>query len=295
MIESILGYDTMDPRNTPPELIDVLNALQAAGIDGSDSISMHSAIERCYFLLGREVSQCERLLAGNVAPISAIVMSALTKLIVTIDETGCCCVWDPIGSRANLAVSDPYNRPALVGSWAYSLVSRTNLQSVVAKVPQLLGEASPDTLNIKVSSVETLSLKDNYATTFPVDNQALMKAYTMDSKFEAADVTVRGFIYVMKDLTNRFVETSAFLPQYITLDNPFQFMYTQRLLHDLDALSSLQDLYRQKNDVYRVVYAVSCSHSAMDKLADDLNQYGVLQRGYNTTPSATRGHVLRET
>ena len=112
-----------------------------------------------------------------------------------------------------------------------------------------------------------------------------MKSFALDSKFKAIDVTVRGFVYVMKDLTHRCVETAAFLPGFVTLDNPLQFMYSRRMLADGASLSALQDLYRLRKDIYRVVYCVSCSHSSMEQLATDLNQYGVLQRGYTTTPS----------
>ena len=281
LLQDILHQDQVHSG----EAVDIKNALTAAGIEAGVSMSLSAVIRRIYNLLGREVSQCERLLAGNIAAISAITVSEVSKLVVSMDQAGCCCVWDPIGCRANLAISDLFNRPAFIGTPAYSLVLRSNFQFELSKYPLLIGDTPAENVRVCVSDVKVLTVRDAYHSAFPVDSKALMKAYGIDAKFERENVTVRGFVYVMKDLTHRCVETSAFQPALIPLDNQSQFMYTARMLGDAAALTCLQDLYRQRRDVYRVIYAVSCSHPSMEQLAKDLNQYGVLQRGYNTTPS----------
>ena len=101
VIKGVLGYSTTYSDESA-ERVDVKNAMASAGYEPNDRASLYSVIRRIYALQGREVSQCDRLLCGNVAPIAAISFSQLTKLLVTIDQSGCCCVWDPVGSRASL-------------------------------------------------------------------------------------------------------------------------------------------------------------------------------------------------
>ena len=67
-----------------------------------------------------------------------------------------------------------------------------------------------------MTEVQSLGVPSSLNVSFPVvDTKALMKAFALDSKFKGEDVTVRGFVYVMKDLTHRCVETGKRLYMYI--------------------------------------------------------------------------------
>ena len=51
----------------------------------------------------------------------------------------------------------------------------------------------------------------------------LTKAFNIDSKFSFDKVLTRGFIYVYKDYTVKYLETSCFLPGFVTMENPHLF------------------------------------------------------------------------
>ena len=164
---------------------------------------------------------------------------------------------------------------------------RCDLTAEVCKLPALSDSASIDSsmLTLRVGAVKNLSVPAEYSLPFPMNKAALMKAYELDHKFKAEDVTVRGLVYVFKDLTHKCLETAAFMPALVSMDNPRTFFYTKRVLPSAEWQTKLQELYAARKNIFRIVYVVSCSHTTMDNLAEDLNQYGVLQRGYTTTPS----------
>ena len=89
-----------------------------------------------------------------------------------------------------------------------------------------------------------------------------MKAYELDHKFKAEDVTVRGLVYVFKDLTHKCLETAAC--SLCSMDNPRTFFYTKRVLPSAEWQTKLQELYAARKNIFRIVYVVSCSHTTMD-------------------------------
>lgn len=268
--------------NGRDEPVDVAAAFLAAGLEREDLMSLYSLIRRLYGLQEREARKCDRLLAGHGSAVTAIAILNCSKLIVTIDRNGCCYLWDPVGSTAFLSLHDPLDRPASIGCAPYAMVCRTNVLS-----PKVMGDTVNESHAI---SLHVVQVPEELSVPFPIDNKTFMKALSMDSKYKASDVSVRGFIYVMKDLSFLSVETACFLPALVAMDNPLNFLYSPRLssegsMESGTGLSKLQRIYYLRQSILRIIYAVSCSHTTIDELASDLNQYGVVQRGYTTTPS----------
>ena len=266
------------------------DVLEAVGLHKNSSMSIFTLIRRVYKYPEKFSSRCDRLLANNTAPITSISFSSVSKLIVAIDVRGYCCVWDPCEYRVSLTVCPTSGRPAFIGSFPYSLVHKSNIMNGLNKKFST-GKSSTTgkskSMIASVTSVSTLSVPSMMPTSFPVDRSMLIKGFGIDSSFNAADVTLRGFIYVMRDLSTCCVECSSFRPSSVAMDCPEQFMCLPGLndSDNIQDLTKLQQLYLNRDDVLRIVYAVTCAHSTLDALVDDLRQYGVLQRGYTTTPS----------
>ena len=272
---------------------DTTNILEAIGLHTDRTISIFTLIRRVFKYPEKYSNRCDRLLTSHDAPVVNVNFSLVSKLLIAIDMNGVCCVWDPCAYSVILTISTPTGGPAFFGAYPYSLVHRSNLLLAmkgagVADTDQpSFGGAVRKSSNLSVSSVGLLSVPRSMTSSFPINREVINKAFSIDSKFHSADVTVRGFIYVMRDLSTCCIETSCFRLALVTMDSPEQFMCLPRLSggRGRNSLTKLQELYLRRGDVLRIVYAVTCSHANLDALNDDLRQYGVLQRGYTTTPS----------
>ena len=270
---------------------DLENTLVSMGLEEKSSLSLLGLTKRIYKHSEKTASQCDRLLASNSAPIIAISLCSTSKLLVTIDVEGGCCVWDPCQQRVSLTVSSPFGRPAYIGQYPYALVHRSNLLQGMACSSE--GGAVPSSGKSRavrpfVAGMDVLSVPSSMTPPYPMDRETLTKALSLDAVYSAEEVTARGFIFVMSDLSATCVSTSCFLPALVAMDCPEQFLFCSRMdrseAHG-GVLTTLQQLYANREGVLRIVYSVSCAHDTLEALADDLRQYGVLQRGYSSTPS----------
>ena len=256
-------------------------------------IPIYTAVRRIYKYSEKLSSKCDRLLVGNAAPIVSISLCNSSKLVVSIDQGGTCCVFDPSLLRVSLTVNTTFDPTASVGSHPYALVHRSNMSSSVAHLSSPHGLDSDDALNtvrpstvkICVTAVDTVITASSAVNPFPMSGDALSKAIALDSAFTPDDVTVKGFVYVMRDLTSLCFETSCFLPSMVVLDSPQHFMTPHTQDKRSSSCTKMQTLYSMRESVLRVVYVVSCTHRCLEALCEDLRHYGVLQRGYTTTPS----------
>ena len=268
------------------------NILEAVGLHKQSKISVFSLIRRIFKYHEKYSSRCDRLLAGNDAPVINITLSLVSRLLIAIDMKGICCIWDPCTYCVSLTISTPTGRPAFLGPFPYSLVQRRSILhemrgAIIAGASLGSGCVKGKSAILSVISADVLSVPASMPPSFPVDRELLNKALSIDCKFSTSNVTVRGFIYVMRDLSIRCFKSSSFRPAFVAMDSPEHFMSLPRLSggQGKKTLTKFQDLYLHRGDVLRIVYAVSCSHTTLDALSDDLRQYGVLQRGYTTTPS----------
>jgi serine/threonine protein kinase len=270
---------------------DLENTLVCMGLEERSSLSLLGLTKRIYKHSEKTASQCDRLLVSNSAPITAITLCSTSKLLVTIDVDGGCCVWDPCQHRVSLTVSSPFGRPAFIGLYPYALVHRSNLlQGMACSSDSGSSNSNGKSRAVRpfVAGINMLSVPSSMAPPYPMDRETLTKALSLDAVFSPEEVTARGFIFVMRDLSATCVSTSCFLPALVAMDCPEQFLFCPRMdgsqAHGR-VLTTLQQLYVNRESVLRVVYTVSCAHETLEALADDLRQYGVLQRGYSSTPS----------
>lgn len=261
------------------DVTEVSLALEAVGYQATDGIQLSSFLHRLYKQQERYYAMSDRFLVGNAAPVMSIRLSETSKLLMAIDRTGCCCVWDPCSSRAFMSISDPFSSLCVSGPFAYALVACQNLGSSVH-----FSEAAHPTLAYE-PSIFTMPIPADCNLPFPVDRVALARAYQIDAAHVSAEEdSVRGFIYVLKDFTHVTVETACFLPSMVCIENPSAFMHVSSLL-GVSGPANLQSVFARKESILRIIYVVSESHTEMHSLATDLNKYGVITRGYNTTPS----------
>ena len=157
--EQVMGYleAEIDPS---VEVVDLRSSLQSLGLSLDEGVSVKIVVKKLMAMQGREASQCDRVLAGNIAAITSVTFCKASKLVVSVDKKGCVCVWDPIGSHAMLAIRDPLSRPAAIGQHPYSLVMRCDLTAEVCKLPALSDSASIDSsmLTLRVGAVKNLSV-----------------------------------------------------------------------------------------------------------------------------------------
>ena len=126
---------------------------------------------------------------------------------------------------------------------------------------------------------------------FQVNRKAMLKAIEIDKVVDNSVSFVRGFIYVMSNSSFLSMQTAGFSPHFVSLSNPHMFLSENSLFH-VEVLSgsstpktTLQEIYANRDDVIRVIYAVSSSHVNISSLAKDLNEYGILHRGHPSSPS----------
>ena len=151
------------------------------------------------------------------------------------------------------------------------------------------------------------------SSSFPLFPRQLLAAYAIEDKHAKAEVardrarakaksagegpavaTMRALIYVRQDFSTYSVQVSSFMPEMVALSNSRAFLScvdqsSRTGMHadtaDASTASVLQQVYFNRANMLRVVYAVSSIHSSLDELTRDLVRYSVIQRGYNTTPS----------
>eukprot|EP00602_Paraphysomonas_sp_CaronLab_P012194 CAMPEP_0185044780 /NCGR_PEP_ID=MMETSP1103-20130426/43620_1 /TAXON_ID=36769 /ORGANISM="Paraphysomonas bandaiensis, Strain Caron Lab Isolate" /LENGTH=2943 /DNA_ID=CAMNT_0027585053 /DNA_START=1363 /DNA_END=10194 /DNA_ORIENTATION=- len=281
-----LVQDLIDSTGTNG--VNVSNALYLGGLHLNRRVSLTEFMRIVFdmsHLLQRGTESrtkfCDKLLfGGHSAAIVSAVFSDIAKVIVSVDQNGWCCLWDTNNPRVSLSLISPFSSPALVGHHPFSLVAR--MQIAECKLPHIAG------MNVSVSSMCRFSCPSDTTPPFPLTAESLNAAYKVDCKFPTDEVKVRGLIYVMVDMTRICLETTAFLPSLVSMDCANAFMCSPTLLSNIvthQGKSSLQRLYESRDRIHRIVYAVSCAHSSLERLADDLSAYGVLQRGYTKTPS----------
>ena len=116
-----------------------------------------------------------------------------------------------------------------------------------------------------------------------------MKALDIDRRVSSSEPAVRGFIYVSKNSSFISLQTVGFSPHFVSINNPNLFFQGDGLLNEeilrKNSPSALQQVFANRHDTIRIVYAVSTSHTSLLSLATDLSEYGVLHRGHVTTPS----------
>ncbi len=236
-----------------------------------------------------------RLSGGHQDIIVSVNFFCASKLLVSIDSQGNCSVWDPVDNRVCLSIDDPTQMfddcSLLKGYPSYSLVSRCSLSEAFGKG-----------FNISVKQVNELSMSGDSRIFFPTSPGDISNAFSLDMKFGLEEVTTRGFVYVFSDMTTLGVETSFFSPDLVYMNSADTYFSGSPLilfnsasgqcvfqgheqLMEESPLAVLQKVFLMRNRVMRVVYFVSCFHSTFKSAVTALSQYGVLQRGLNTTPS----------
>ncbi len=253
--------------------VDAETIVEATGLDSNGFTTFSSIIKRIVSRQDKFSSKCDRVLCGNFASIVSIAYLETSKLLITMDIDGCVCVWDPCCFKVSLNVKGIIESPSFIGKDAFSMVARHSIGN-----------------KTEIMSTSILPVIDNSNKGFILETKALMKAYSMDSIFKSDNsVIIRGFIYVMKDLSFHTIESSCFLPGLVAMSSPSLFFQSDEFSMNETKRNknmNLSDIYVHRDDIIRIVYTVSCAHSSIKDLALDLQQYGVLSRGVTTTPSA---------
>eukprot|EP01032_Pedospumella_encystans_P012538 gene12538-14500_t len=286
MSNTAYGYDqskaaiqSLFPASTGFDTAEVVLAMEAVGYQSTDEVVLSTFVQRLYKQQEKHFAMSDRYLVGNAAPVLSVRLIESSKLLVAIDRSGCCCVWDPCSTRAFLAVSDPAHRIAQSGAYPYALVACQNLA-----VGFTMSDAKHPVLSFDYG-VSKLSIHSGVSLPFPLSKASVSRAYQIDTAANAStSPAVRGLVYVMKDFSFTPVEVSCFMPQLASMDNEKAFLYSPSLRGSAGP-STLQTLFQAKDTILRIVYAISHSHGDMKSLCVDLNKYGVFQRGYNSTPS----------
>jgi WD40 repeat protein len=280
--------------------IDIRQLLVSIGVrEHSEERPFHCVLKKFFAVQEKFQSSCDRVLLRHEHVVASIEFCEQAKYLVTVDVAGGCCVWDPCGVRTCLTLLDPFNKPAFTGQFPFSLVSCFNVNDHI-----IAESMATDTTKVEISELKGISkvtLLTDSSMSFPLSASSVMKALTVDKKYEESTVKVRGFVYVMKNLSYVGVETYCFLPALVTMDHPeFFFGQSHEQLADMHAMRGtptdfpgvsyrdmtlLNRIFKTRDDILRIVYVVSCSHASMEALANDLNKFGVLHRGYTITPS----------
>jgi hypothetical protein len=253
--------------------------LQAVGLATGAQTTLFRAARRLFSWHEMQASRCDRVLRGHSGAVAAVHFCAAARLLVSVDTHGAVLVWDPCGARASLVIAErPTGTLAWAGSAPFSLVNRVQL-------PGALGAGE-----FSVAGLDALRVwgGDSLCAPFPAAREQLARAFAADARFPAADVTLRCLVFVFRDQTTLAVPVSAFAPALVLLHDADSFFCgSQCLVGPLGAAAAcdLQRVFLRRQQVYRIVYAVSTAHARTEKLVVDLGQYNVLQKGYNRTPS----------
>ena len=126
---------------------------------------------------------------------------------------------------------------------------------------------------------------------FQLNRKAMLKAVDIDKVVDNNESFVRGFVYIMNNSSYLSLQTAGFSPHFVSLSNPHLFL-SENSLFNAALLSGsstpkamLQDIYANRDEIVRIVYAVSSAHANISSLAKDLNEYGILHRGHPSSPS----------
>eukprot|EP01041_Mallomonas_annulata_P000829 gene829-1611_t len=265
------------------ETLDVIQCLKLLHIDIIGSISLRNLIRKIFTYYNSndniQMSLCDRLLrGGHQSSVMAVQWCEKSKTILSIDKYGICTIWDPCQLTISMAINHSNKSPEWLGLPSYSIVSQTSI----------FHDISGNLSNLHVKSISKIHLPYDVHMGFPISNSILSKAYTIDEKYNMKDIILRGFIYVNKDFTTRYIETSYFIPVLVALDD--ESLYLDEISKSSNSLqininTDLNYIFRNRRDIIRIIYVVSCTHTTMVDLINDLIQYGVIHRGYITTPS----------
>ena len=281
---------------------DILKAIDSFGkfVD-SPSFSVEFLIDYIYKNQMTHTGLTKRFLRGTQASISAILFNSTSQLLVTIDERGFCCLWDPRAQRLSMSV----DTNIFCGQFPYSLVGTQYLfhgfESAVV---------SDKNYTVLSTTVLRVPVVDNYRLPFCRESNNFGNALAIDLKFSAliepkSGSTIKSprplheFFYVLKDLSTINIETSCFLPSLVNLENPFQFLKIGILQNMTDIspssiISRLQQVYDNRHSIVRIIYAVSSVQRTVDDLRMELDNYGVISRGHKQSPSEHVDFVVFE-
>lgn len=254
-------------------------SLEVMGFVSTDLISVQTLIRRLGKMQSKHISSCDRCLYGNVAAISAIQFCEASKLLVALDRSGRVCVWDPCATRTSLSLQSHSQVPVSLGAFPYHLVASVN----IATRHHFTSHTS--------SSIQTLDLTSrDRKVSFPVSAASLLDALRLDDSSAGTDTqpsqTIKALVYVLKDGSHLAIQTSCFLTALVTLDSEQHFLSSPTFVEKFAAqVPTLQQIFVRRNEVVRVVFSVSQAHSHVEELVSDLDKYGVLHRGFTSTPS----------
>jgi hypothetical protein len=247
--------------------------LEILALHSLSKLNIQNLIRKIFTSSEQYPSFSDRVLVGNRSRVSTISFCPVTKLLVSITEDGILSIWDPCLERTCLT-SNPIDAEGLnmIGKYPYQLVNRIAITNIFPG---------------KICGCSFLSASNEVAKSFPImDKDMLIKAQAIDSNF--IDASARGFIYVYQDMSFITIKSPGFSPYLVCLDATELFV-DGHMQSSSAASSNSSDiwlqLYQRRESLLRVVYAVSNTHENVETLAVDLNQYGVIPRGYTSTPS----------
>jgi len=276
----LLSYDeckvvisSFIPQSARDSGFDIRGILTSLNIEPNTFVDVTTLMRKIFFNREKYVSACDRVLSGHSCSIVAISFLSSSNLLVTTDSDGLCCVWDPC-SKQNFVGANEFSTAAL-GLFAYSLVARLDPTSYVPH-------------KLRVKSVNIVGADINERSSIPTPNDKILKAFAVDKKFKISDVLVRGFFYVLTDMSVFSIESKAFDINLVTLEysNLMVQLFSE---YERDERSKFCEVFQNRGKIVRVVYVVSCSHKTLSLLKKDLQQFGVFQKGYTETPSELIG------
>ena len=285
-LQHVLNQTTApsEERLLESELIDVTAALAAIGFDRRSTMStLHLARKLVDVEVRGKACKCDRaLIGGHATPVVSIQWLHTSTLLVSVDSSGTCCVWDPC---MNARVSLTYQDSNFIGNYPFMLCAQLHIFNNLS-VSRL------SSVSAKVTDSTKLMIPQDLRNPFPVNPTSLMNAYKLDEKNLSKNIQTRGFIYVYLDFTYDCIESSCFIPEFISLDEAEYFLTTnssssnwiQSKSNNIDILE-IQKIYKHKESILRIIYTTSSQHNSISSLATDLLHYGVIHRGYHLTPS----------
>ncbi|RYH28862.1 hypothetical protein EON65_10585 [archaeon] len=238
-----------------------LHILQAAflclGYSNSEFILLHDFLENIMRWNAR-VSYCSRLLLGHKAAIDMLVFMPSSNLVVSFDAAGVGCIWD-------LCVDAEKCQNGVI----------VNSQQVMVGM-----------LNIGVIPIAAIVQSDPVVSssfTF-INTEMVRKAMNLDLAIVASGMyKTHIMLYIMDDFTYFYVEVFCFMPALLSLDLPLDFVHISSLVGD--SLHVLQEIYRRKDKLQRIFYAVSRTHDQADDFVNTLVKYGVVHNAFTNLPS----------
>lgn len=225
------------------------------------------------------LNHTDRLLIGCSAPIVSVTFLESCKLFVAVDRSGICSVWDPNSSQAMLTLDHANN--IFIGTKSFDLVICKNLVG---------GRVSAD-WTIKHLEFSKIQIKEEDIAPSFVSGRELIDCFSLEEKFSSislrqtnGETPLRGFIYVFEDFTSITVDTSCFIPELVLFNSASDFLSASLFLSEI-VTTDIQEIYRRRRSIVRIVYVISLSHSNWDELLSDFKKYNIVQRGVVSIPS----------